>query len=77
MQFLQAYKVSARALPKSYLLGFQQARSAHVIAAPPSIKLYQYAICPFCSKVKALLNYAGTDHELVEVNPLTKAEIKW
>jgi hypothetical protein len=43
----------------------------------PSVKLYQYQICPFCNKVKAVLGYAGIDHEIVEVNPLTKAEIKW
>jgi len=42
----------------------------------PSVTLYQYAICPFCNKAKALLSYAGIDYEAVEVNPLTKAELK-
>ena len=41
----------------------------------PSIRLYQYAICPFCHKSKALLNYIGLEHDIVEVNPLTKAEL--
>uniref|UniRef100_A0A7S1CY25 GST N-terminal domain-containing protein n=1 Tax=Cyclophora tenuis TaxID=216820 RepID=A0A7S1CY25_CYCTE len=43
--------------------------------SPPSVTLYQYAICPFCNKVKALLNHVGLHHEIVEVNPLTKSEL--
>ena len=43
---------------------------------PPSVTLYQYAICPFCSINKALLSYNNTPYEKVEVNPLTKAELK-
>lgn len=42
-----------------------------------AIQLYQYAICPFCNRVKALLDYSGLPYKTVEVNPLTKAEIKW
>jgi len=42
----------------------------------PSVTLYQYKICPFCNKAKALLSYAGLKYETVEVNPLTKAELK-
>jgi len=41
-----------------------------------SLTLYQYAICPFCHKAKALLSYASIPHQIVEVNPLTKAELK-
>ena len=42
----------------------------------PSITLYQYAICPFCHKAKALLSYVGIDpSQTIEVNPLTKAEL--
>jgi glutaredoxin len=43
----------------------------------PDLRLYQYAICPFCNRVKSVLGYAGVAYETVEVNPLTKAEIKW
>ena len=42
----------------------------------PVLTLYQYAICPFCNKVKALLDYAKQDYDIVEVNPLSKAELK-
>lgn len=38
-------------------------------------KLYQYAACPFCGKVRALLQYKGIDCETVEVHPLNKKEI--
>jgi len=42
----------------------------------PPVTLYQYKICPFCNKAKALLSYVGVPYEPVEVNPLTKAELK-
>uniref|UniRef100_A0A7S3SSH2 Prostaglandin E synthase 2 n=2 Tax=Emiliania huxleyi TaxID=2903 RepID=A0A7S3SSH2_EMIHU len=40
------------------------------------IRLYQYQICPFCNKIKALLDLHGLEYETVDVNPLTKKEIK-
>ena len=42
----------------------------------PDIKLYQYHICPFCNITKTLLSYSKSDYKSVEVNPLTKAELK-
>lgn len=33
-------------------------------------------ICPFCNKIKALLDLHGLEYEMVDVNPLTKKEIK-
>jgi microsomal prostaglandin-E synthase 2 len=42
----------------------------------PRIVLYRYAICPFCHTVQSLLDYGRVDYETVEVNPLTKAEIR-
>jgi hypothetical protein len=47
------------------------------VQADPSIKLYQYQICPFCNTAKAVLAYANVPYEAVEVNPLTKDELKW
>lgn len=41
------------------------------------ITLYQYKICPFCCKVKAVLDYYKIPYETLDVNPLTKAEIKF
>ena len=45
--------------------------------SPPTLTLYQYAICPFCNHTKALLAYANIPYEAIEVNPLTKDELKW
>jgi microsomal prostaglandin-E synthase 2 len=42
----------------------------------PDIKLYQYHICPFCNITKSVLSYAKLEYEKVEVNPLTKHELK-
>ena len=42
----------------------------------PDIRLYQYHICPFCNITKSVLSYAKLDYEKVEVNPLTKQELK-
>lgn len=44
---------------------------------PKSVVLYQYEVCPFCCKVKAFLDYHNIPYRVVEVNPLTKAELKW
>lgn len=38
-------------------------------------RLYQYAACPFCNKVRTILRYKGVDFETVEVHPLNKKEI--
>lgn len=42
----------------------------------PSVVLYQYEPCPYCCKVKAVLDYLRIPYEVVEVNPLTKKETK-
>jgi microsomal prostaglandin-E synthase 2 len=43
----------------------------------PVIVLYQYKICPFCSRVKSYLDYLKIPYKSVEVNPLTKSQIKF
>lgn len=42
-----------------------------------NLTLYQYKTCPFCSKVRAFLDYHGLPYEIVEVNPVIRQEIKW
>lgn len=42
----------------------------------PSVTLFQYEPCPYCCKVKAVLDYLKIPYEVVEVNPLTKKETK-
>jgi len=52
--------------------------SQHPIVPPPgALSLYSYAICPFCAKCKAAARYASVPLRSIEVNPLTKAEIKF
>ncbi|XP_056449152.1 prostaglandin E synthase 2 [Gadus chalcogrammus] len=41
------------------------------------LTLYQYKTCPFCSKVRAFLDFQGLPYEVVEVNPVMRKEIKW
>jgi microsomal prostaglandin-E synthase 2 len=41
------------------------------------ITLYQYMVCPFCCKVRAYLDYHQIPYTIVEVNPITKSEIKF
>ncbi|KAF4657797.1 Prostaglandin E synthase 2 [Perkinsus chesapeaki] len=40
------------------------------------ICLYQYESCPFCRKVRGVLDYHRLPYKLIEVHPLTKAETK-
>ncbi|KAJ8771901.1 hypothetical protein K2173_027078 [Erythroxylum novogranatense] len=44
---------------------------------PKDVVLYQYEACPFCNKVKAFLDYYDIKYKVVEVNPISKKEIKW
>ncbi|CAK9179255.1 unnamed protein product [Ilex paraguariensis] len=46
-------------------------------AVPKDVILYQYEACPFCNKVKAVLDYYDIPYKVVEVNPISKKEIKW
>ena len=50
-------------------------------APPPpdgaALRLFGYAICPFCHFVRSAARYTKTPLALTEVNPLTKAEIKF
>ncbi|CAI9116958.1 OLC1v1018257C1 [Oldenlandia corymbosa var. corymbosa] len=46
-------------------------------AYPKDVVLYQYEACPFCNKVKAFLDYYDIPYKVVEVNPISKKEIKW
>ncbi|XP_075230030.1 prostaglandin E synthase Su(P) [Lycorma delicatula] len=39
--------------------------------------LFQYPTCPFCCKVRAVLDYYGLSYDVVEVNPVLRQQIKW
>eukprot|EP00250_Pteridium_aquilinum_P014034 c21736_g1_i1 orf=235-1218(-) len=44
---------------------------------PKEVILYQYEACPFCNKVRAFLDYHSIPYRVVEVNPMSKKELKW
>lgn len=44
---------------------------------PFHIVLYQYEPCPYCNKVRAFLDFQRLPYTVVEVNPLSKAELKF
>ncbi|XP_046370270.2 prostaglandin E synthase 2-like [Haliotis rufescens] len=41
------------------------------------LTLFQYQTCPFCCKVRAFLDYHGFSYNIVEVNSITKKQLKW
>ncbi|XP_049630143.1 prostaglandin E synthase 2 [Suncus etruscus] len=41
------------------------------------LTLYQYKTCPFCSKVRAFLDFHALPYQVVEVNPVRRSEIKF
>lgn len=41
------------------------------------LTLYQYRTCPFCSKVRAFLDFHALPYQVVEVNPVRRAEIEF
>ncbi|KAG5177089.1 glutathione S-transferase [Tribonema minus] len=47
------------------------------VFADADIMVYQYKICPFCNKLKAVMDFLGIPYKVTEVNPLTKKEIKF
>ncbi|KAJ0106545.1 hypothetical protein Patl1_19612 [Pistacia atlantica] len=70
----------AGALAAGASLSFQEVYAKEPPPAdlvPKDVVLYQYEACPFCNKVKAFLDYYDIPYKVVEVNPLSKKEIKW
>jgi hypothetical protein len=55
-----------------------QAAAAATATASPSldVTVYQYQICPFCTKVKTFLDFVHVPYSTIEVNPVSKKEIK-
>jgi microsomal prostaglandin-E synthase 2 len=41
------------------------------------VRLYQYEVCPYCCKVKSVLDYKKVPYEKIEVNPMTHDELSW
>ena len=43
----------------------------------PPVTLYEFPACPFCSKVRAFLNYYNIKYTAVSVNPVSRKEIEF
>lgn len=64
--------ISPQKLALSHRRGYDAAKNK--IVKP---KLFQYAACPFCNKVRSTLKYKGIDFETIEVHPLNNKEISF
>jgi len=53
-----------------------QASSSPTSSPPVKITLFQYKICPYCNRVKSLLDFLDIEYTSVEVSPLTKSQLK-
>mmetsp|Transcript_36039 Transcript_36039/g.67194 ORF Transcript_36039/g.67194 Transcript_36039/m.67194 type:complete len:288 (-) Transcript_36039:10-873(-) len=81
----QAARRSSRIPLITTRMGFQPLSALRLLSSPstsssgsgsPNITLYQYATCPFCNRVKSNFDYLNVDYKVVEVNPMSKKEIK-
>ena len=57
------------------LARFASCESQLPLNADLSVTLYQYSICPYCNKVKAVLDALRVPYAAVEVDPLFKGEL--
>jgi microsomal prostaglandin-E synthase 2 len=64
-------------LSTSFCAGRESEASKFPVFPDIEIQIYQYAICPYCHLVKSSLDFLGLPYKTVEVNPLTKSEIKF
>ena len=64
----------------TYQQRFGRNVSAHAASGSSpekDITIYQYKICPYCSRPKTFLDYLGVTYKAIEVNPLTKSQLKF
>lgn len=68
-------------LTKEQLSAIESARVARVkpgVKLPGmKLKLFQYQSCPYCCKVRAALDFFGLEYEVVEVDALRRAALRW
>eukprot|EP00940_MAST-03C_sp_MAST-3C-sp2_P002895 g2895.t1 len=60
----------------SRILGARNASAGEGRQTRTEWTLYQYRICPYCNKVRALFDYLNIPYHAIEVNPLDKKEMK-
>uniref|UniRef100_G3SVJ2 Prostaglandin E synthase 2 n=1 Tax=Loxodonta africana TaxID=9785 RepID=G3SVJ2_LOXAF len=62
---------------RSQDLGAEHSAAQLSLSSHLQLTLYQYKTCPFCSKVRAFLDFHALPYQVVEVNPVRRAEIKF
>ena len=40
------------------------------------LTLFQYQTCPFCCKARAMLDYYGLSYDVIEVNSVTRKQVR-
>uniref|UniRef100_A0AAV1UEL1 Prostaglandin E synthase 2 n=1 Tax=Peronospora matthiolae TaxID=2874970 RepID=A0AAV1UEL1_9STRA len=75
-RFVAAIAVSTSASCAYCSTGASVTDTVNTNRAVPKVVLYQYEPCPYCCKVKTVLDYLKLPYDVVEVNPLTKKETK-
>ncbi|XP_063424268.1 prostaglandin E synthase 2-like [Mytilus trossulus] len=60
-------------------LQLKPSREVRVPEADYGLKLtmYQFTSCPFCCKLRSVLDYYGFSYDIIEVNSVNKKQIKW
>ncbi|VDM37533.1 unnamed protein product [Toxocara canis] len=72
---MQFFKIPERIYVRLIVVRFKVA--SDVDKTLLNLRLYQYQTCPFCCKVRTFLDYYGFQYELVEVNPITKTQLRF
>ncbi|KAI8750665.1 prostaglandin E synthase 2 [Biomphalaria glabrata] len=75
--FWDGFKIFAQESEKPY--NCKPSRQVVIPTDTSGLKLtlYQYQTCPFCCKVRAALDYFGFSYDVIEVNSVTKKQLKW
>ncbi|OQS07060.1 prostaglandin E synthase [Thraustotheca clavata] len=58
------------------LAAFSSSPATLLKSTKPSVTFYQYEPCPYCCKTKAVMDYLQVPYKVIEVNPVTKKELK-
>lgn len=74
---LEGTQIEKKVLPEKPPIPASRRVISPVDSTNLDLTLYQYQSCPFCCKVRALLDFYGISYDIVEVNPVFRTEAKW
>lgn len=66
---------SGRRMHSMLTRGFSSMLTTPAGQSLPAVTLYAYKICPYCNKIKSVLDYLKLPYTQVEVDPLSKKEL--